>query len=94
MGLGTAAEGWRIVRTLGLKLTQLRPIHGFAAEATAASVILANSHLGLPISTTHVISSAVRWGVGQRILIAWVLTLPACAGLAWGICMLFLLLSY
>jgi PiT family inorganic phosphate transporter len=103
MGLGTVVGGWKIVKTLGLGLTQLRPIHGFAAEATAASVIIANSQLGLPISTTHVISSAVmgvgaskrlsavRWGVGQRIILAWVLTLPACAILAWGICKLFLL---
>jgi PiT family inorganic phosphate transporter len=102
MGLGTAAGGWRIVKTLGLQLTQLRPIHGFAAEATAASVIFANSLLGLPISTTHVISSAVmgvgaskrlsavRWGVGQKIILAWLLTLPACAVLAWAICKLFL----
>jgi PiT family inorganic phosphate transporter len=103
MGLGTAAGGWRIIKTLGLSLTQLRPIHGFAAEATAASVIIANSSLGLPISTTHVISSAVmgvgaskrlsavRWGIGQRIILAWVLTLPTCAILAWVICKLLLL---
>ncbi|MBI3659761.1 inorganic phosphate transporter [Candidatus Acetothermia bacterium] len=103
MGLGTSVGGWRIVKTLGLGLTQLRPIHGFAAEATAATVIIANSSLGLPISTTHVISSAVmgvgaskrlsavRWGVGRRIVLAWILTLPACALLAWGICKLLLL---
>lgn len=95
MGLGTAIGGWRIVRTLGVRLTHLRPIHGFAAEATAGAVILANSNLHLPISTTHVISaavmgvgaskrlSAVRWGIGLNIVLAWVMTLPACALLAW-----------
>jgi len=97
MGVGTAVGGWRIVRTLGVRLTHLRPIHGFAAEATSGAVILANSYLHLPISTTHVISaavmgvgaskrlSAVRWGVGFNIVLAWVLTLPACALLAWVI---------
>ncbi len=95
MGLGTAVGGWRIVKTLGMRLTHLRPIHGFAAEATAGAVILANSYLHLPISTTHVISaavmgvgaskrlSAVRWGIGVNIILAWTLTLPACAFLAW-----------
>lgn len=95
MGLGTAIGGWRVIRTLGMRLTHLRPIHGFSAEASAASVIWANSILGLPISTTHVISaavmgvgaskrlSAVRWGVGFSIVMAWVLTIPACALLAW-----------
>jgi len=91
MGLGTAVGGWRVIRTLGMRLTHLRPIHGFSAEASAASVIWANSILGLPISTTHVISaavmgvgasrrlSAVRWGIGLYIMAAWVLTIPACA---------------
>lgn len=98
MGLGTAFGGWRIIKTLGMRLAHLRPIHGFSAEASSAAVILANSHLGLPISTTHVISSAVmgvgaskrlsavRWGVGRRIVFAWVLTLPACAAVAWAVC--------
>ncbi len=95
MGLGTAFGGWRVIRTLGMRLTHLRPIHGFSAETSAASVIWANSLLGLPISTTHVISaavmgvgaskrlSAVRWGVGFNIILAWLLTLPVCALLAW-----------
>jgi len=95
MGLGTAVGGWRVIKTLGMRLTHLRPIHGFSAEASAASVIWANSILGLPISTTHVISaavmgvgasrrlSAVRWGIGLRITLAWVLTIPSCVLLAW-----------
>jgi PiT family inorganic phosphate transporter len=98
MGLGTAFGGWRIIKTLGVRLAHLRPIHGFSAEASSAAVILVNSHLGLPISTTHVISaavmgvgaskrlSAVRWGIGRRIVLAWVLTLPTCAAVAWALC--------
>jgi PiT family inorganic phosphate transporter len=96
MSLGTAMGGWRIIHTMGHRVVQLEPIHGFAAETTAASVILGAAHLGMPVSTTHVISSAimgvgaskgmrgVRWGVAQRILVAWVLTLPA-AGAAGAI---------
>jgi inorganic phosphate transporter, PiT family len=98
MGVGTAFGGWRIIRTLGLKLTALRPINGFAAEMSAASVIEIASHIGVPISTTHTISasimgvgatrrlSAVKWGVGINIIFAWILTLPACATMAWLIC--------
>jgi PiT family inorganic phosphate transporter len=98
MGLGTALGGWRIIKTLGVKLVNLRPIHGFAAEASAATIIEVASRFGLPLSTTHIISStimgvgaskrlsAVRWGVGGNIVIAWVITLPACAALAWLIC--------
>lgn len=97
MGLGTALGGWRIIKTLGVKLVNLRPIHGFAAEASAATIIEVASRFGLPLSTTHIISStimgvgaskrlsAVRWGVGGNIVIAWVITLPACAALAWMI---------
>jgi len=100
MGAGTAFGGWRIIRTLGLKLTALKPIHGFAAEMSAASVIEIASHIGVPISTTHTISasimgvgatrrlSAVKWGVGINIVIAWILTLPASAGLAWLTCII------
>ena len=95
MGLGTAAGGWRIIKTLGLRLTALRPIHGFAAETIAATVIEIMSRLGIPISTTHTISSAVmgvgatkrlsavKWGVGAEIVVAWILTLPACFLMAW-----------
>jgi PiT family inorganic phosphate transporter len=89
ISLGTAAGGWRIIRTMGSKVVKLDPVHGFAAETTAASVIFGASILGMPVSTTHVISSAilgvgssdrfraVHWGVARRIGIAWVLTLPA-----------------
>jgi inorganic phosphate transporter, PiT family len=98
MACGTATGGWRIIKTLGVKLVQLRPIHGFAAETAAATVIEVASRMGLPLSTTHVISStimgvgasrrlsAVRWGIGKTIVLAWMLTLPACLILAWIIC--------
>ncbi|MCC6314175.1 MAG: inorganic phosphate transporter [Thermomicrobiales bacterium] len=90
MGLGTATGGWRIVRTMGLKVVELRPIDGFAAETAAATVIEVASRMGIPVSTTHVISSAilgvgatkrlsaVRWGIAGRIVMAWIVTLPAC----------------
>jgi PiT family inorganic phosphate transporter len=96
MGLGTASGGWRIIRTMGLKVVALRPIDGFAAETAAATVIEAASRLGIPVSTTHVISSAilgvgstrrlsaVRWGIAGRIVSAWVVTIPACVGLGWA----------
>lgn len=95
MGLGTASGGWRIVKTMGLKVVELRPIDGFAAETAAATVIETASQLGVPVSTTHVISSsimgvgttrrasAVRWGVAGRIVSAWVVTIPACVILGW-----------
>jgi len=95
MGLGTASGGWRIVRTMGLKVVELRPIDGFAAETAAATVIETASRLGIPVSTTHVISSsimgvgatrrasAVRWGVAGRIVSAWVVTIPVCVSLGW-----------
>ena len=89
ISLGTAAGGWRIIKTMGSKVVKLDPVHGFAAETTAATVIFTASHFGMPVSTTHVISSAimgvgssdrlktVRWGVARSIATAWVLTLPA-----------------
>ena len=89
ISLGTAAGGWRIIKTMGTKVVKLDPVHGFAAETTAATVIFGASQLGMPVSTTHVISSAimgvgssdrmktVRWGVARSIVTAWVLTLPA-----------------
>jgi PiT family inorganic phosphate transporter len=89
ISLGTAAGGWRIIKTMGTKVVKLDPVHGFAAETTAATIIFGASHLGMPVSTTHVISSAimgvgssdrfsaVRWGVAGNIIIAWVLTIPA-----------------
>jgi PiT family inorganic phosphate transporter len=91
MSLGTAAGGWRIIKTMGTKVVKLDPVHGFAAETTAASVIFGASLLGMPVSTTHVISSAImgtgssdrfnaiRWAVARNIGVAWVLTLPATA---------------
>jgi len=98
ISLGTAAGGWRIMHTMGHRVAKLEPVHGFAAETTAATVILTTAHFGMPVSTTHVISSAimgvgsangarkVRWGVAQSILIAWIVTFPATgavAALAW-----------
>ena len=91
MALGTAAGGWRIIKTLGHKIIKLRPIHGFAAETAAAATIIVSSFLGAPVSTTHVISStimgvgfckrfsAVRWGVAGHMLVAWILTMPLAA---------------
>ena len=94
MGLGTAVGGWQIVRTLGMGIVKLEPVHGFAAETGAAAVLLVTAHIGLPVSTTHTITtsvmgvgaikrlSAVRWGVTTRILYAWIFTLPGAALLA------------
>jgi PiT family inorganic phosphate transporter len=96
MGLGTAAGGWRIIRTMGTRLAALRPIHGFAAETAAGAVIETASRLGFPLSTTHVISSAilgvgtalrssrVRWGVAGGIVTAWIMTIPVCGALGFG----------
>jgi PiT family inorganic phosphate transporter len=95
MGIGTAVGGWRIVKTMGLRLTKLDPVHGFAAETAAATAIELASRFGIPVSTTHTINtsimgvgstrrlSAVRWGVGQEIVTAWVLTFPVCGLIAW-----------
>ena len=97
MGVGTAVGGWRIVKTMGLRLTKLEPVHGFAAETAAASAIEVASRLGIPLSTTHTINtsimgvgstrrlSAVRWGVGREIVTAWILTFPVCGLVAWGV---------
>ena len=95
MGLGTWAGGWRIIRTLGHKLVQMRPIHGFAAEATGATILLVAGNLGMPVSTTHSITTSIM-GVGaakphggvdkvvaERIVWAWVLTIPCAGGLAY-----------
>ncbi len=90
MGLGTAMGGWRVIKTLGVNMLKLEPIHGFAAETTAAMTIIVSSHYGLPVSTTHVIAtsimgvgstkrfSAVRWGLAGKIIMAWIFTLPVC----------------
>ncbi len=91
LSLGTAVGGWRIMHTMGHRVVKLEPVHGFAAETTAATVIITAAHLGMPVSTTHVISSAimgvgsargvrgVRWGVARSILLAWIITIPASA---------------
>ena len=98
MAAGTAMGGRRIIKTLGSKMTKMQPIHGFAAQTVAASVISINSFLGMPISTTHVITTAimgvgatkrlnaVKWKVVGRIVVAWVFTLPVSGALAYGIC--------
>lgn len=96
MAVGTAGGGWRIIKTMGHKMVKLQPVHGFAAETTAALIIQSASHIGVPLSTTHVISTsimgvgatkrvgAVKWGVVQRIIWAWVLTLPITALVGYG----------
>jgi PiT family inorganic phosphate transporter len=95
MASGTAAGGWRIIKTLGHKMVKLHPIDGFVAETAAATVITYASSLGIPVSTTHNISgaimgagcaknpNAVKWGVVERIIWAWILTIPAAGGVAW-----------
>ncbi len=95
MGVGTAIGGWRIVKTMGLRLTKLEPVQGFAAETGAAMTIELASRLGIPLSTTHTINmairgagstrrfSAVRWGVTMEIVAAWILTFPVCGLIAW-----------
>ncbi len=97
MAAGTSSGGWRIIRTMGHKMVKLQPIHGFAAETTAALVIHGATTLGIPVSTTHVISSsimgvgatkrlsAVKWGLVGRIVWAWVLTLPVTGFLGYGL---------
>jgi len=96
MALGTYSGGWRIIQTLGRKMVKLRPVHGFAAEATGATILLVTGKLGMPISTTHAITtaimgvgcarrfSALNWTLVERILWAWILTIPATALLAYG----------
>jgi inorganic phosphate transporter, PiT family len=97
MAFGTASGGWRIIRTMGTRLAELQPIHGFVAETTAGIVIEIASRLGYPLSTTHVISScilgvgasrrlrAVRWSIAGSIVTAWIVTIPTCSALAWCI---------
>ena len=94
MGLGTLTGGWRIVRTMGLRITKLKPVGGFCAETGGAFTLFLATHLGVPVSTTHTITgaivgvgsvtsaSAVRWGVAGRIVWAWVLTIPCSAIIA------------
>jgi inorganic phosphate transporter, PiT family len=101
MATGTAVGGWRVVKTMGFGLTKLEPVQGFAAETAAASAIQIASFLGIPLSTTHTINtaimgvgasrhfSAVRWGVGRQIVAAWLLTFPICAAISAVFALLF-----
>jgi len=101
MGLGTAMGGWKVIKTVGVSMLKLEPVHGFAAETAATAVIMSSSFTGLPVSTTHVITSsilgvgatkrlsAVRWGVAGKIIMAWIFTLPACYTFAFVIALLF-----
>ena len=101
MALGTLFGGWRIVHTMGSKITRLSPMQGFCAETGGAITLFAATWLGVPVSTTHTITgaivgvgaarrvSAVRWGVARRIVVAWVITMPmagATAALAYALC--------
>jgi PiT family inorganic phosphate transporter len=98
MALGTLFGGWRIVRTMGMKITKLRPVGGFCAETGGAATLFLATGLGVPVSTTHTITgaiigvgavsklSAVRWGVAENIVVAWILTIPCSAfisAIAW-----------
>ncbi len=95
ISVGTAIGGWKVIKTMGMRVATLRPVHGFASQFSAAAVIEAASHLGIPVSTTHCISSsimgvvstkrfsAVRWGVASNIVAAWILTFPICGGLGY-----------
>lgn len=106
LALGTFFGGWRIVKTMASRITKLEPYQGFSAETGAAMMLAATAHFGIPVSTTHTISgsimgvgsakraSAVRWGIGRRIVWAWVLTIPAAAtisGIIFMVCLNFLM---
>ncbi len=96
IALGTFSGGWRIVKTMGYKITRLRPVHGFSAETVSAGTIIGMSYAGIPVSTTHIISSAimgvgttkgtgaVRWGIARNIIWAWILTIPISAIIAFA----------
>jgi PiT family inorganic phosphate transporter len=95
ISMGTLFGGWRVIKTVGIKITALRPVHGFAAMTSAATVVEIASTFGIPVSTTHCVSSsimgvgatkrlsAVRWGVAGNIVLAWVLTFPICGIIGW-----------
>lgn len=97
MASGTAMGGWRIIRTIGQHMVKLQPIHGFAAQTTAAAVIEVATHWGIPLSTTHVISSsvmgvgstrglnAVKWTVVERMVWAWLMTIPITGLTGYGV---------
>jgi PiT family inorganic phosphate transporter len=105
ISFGVATGGWRVMKTLGMKVTLLRPVHGFAAQTAGAAVIESASLLGIPVSTTHCIStaimgvgatrrlSAVRWGLAGNIITAWIITFPICGGLGYILASLFGLMS-
>ena len=95
MAAGTAAGGWRIIRTLGHKMVKIQPVQGFAAETTAATILAVTAHLGMPVSTTHAVTTSIM-GVGaakrfralkltvvEQIVWAWILTLPATGGIGY-----------
>jgi PiT family inorganic phosphate transporter len=106
MAAGTATGGWRIIKTLGHKMVRLHPIHGFAAEMSSATILTVAAHFGMPVSTTHSISTAImgvgfakssralKWTVIERILWAWILTFPAAGGLAYGLLRLLELIGW
>jgi len=101
MAAGTAAGGWKIIKTLGHKMVKLHPIDGFAAETASATILVTAAHFGMPVSTTHSISTAImgvgfaknpralKLGVIERIIWAWILTIPAAGGVAYGLFKLF-----
>ena len=94
MGLGTMSGGWRIVKTMGQKISKLKPVDGFCAESGAAASLFLASSMGVPVSTTHTITgaimgvgtmkrfSAVKWGVAGQIIWAWILTIPGAAAIS------------
>ena len=96
MGIGTAFGGWRIVKTMGMKVTKLKPVGGFCAETAGATTLFMATHLGIPVSTTHTITGAIvgvgatsnisgiKWGVASRIVWAWLFTIPASAAISAG----------
>jgi len=95
IGLGTLSGGWRIIHTMGSKITKLQPVGGMSAEAAAAATLFFTAHAGIPVSTTHTITgaivgvgttqrlSAVRWGVAGRVVWAWILTIPGAFAISW-----------
>jgi len=106
IALGTAFGGWRIVRTMGTRITKIRSMEGFCAESASALVLLGTAHFGIPVSTTHVISGGifgvgsvegvgkVRWGTARKIIWAWILTIPATALCSWAVYHLLSLLKH
>jgi PiT family inorganic phosphate transporter len=104
MGLGTASGGFRIIRTMAYSITKITPIQGFAAETSASLVILVASFLGMPVSSTHVITGGitgvgaaksldnVRWSVPRRLILAWLITLPGAALISWSSYKIFIIL--